>query len=112
MAPGSFDEERPKIHISIELTQSEAVKLLEELADEASDLRRELQQDPRAVLKRLPIEISPDRIPDTVELPPPTVFGELVDRIARGEFRAPSVPAGYALFMMVLPFSCPTSDSD
>jgi hypothetical protein len=112
MASGSFDEERAKIHISIELTQSEALEFLVMLADKDSDLRRELQEDPRAVLKRLPIEISPDLIPDTVELPPPDVFGELVARIAKGDFRAPSVPAGYALFMMVLPFSCPTSDSD
>jgi len=108
MASGRFDEERTKIHISLSLTQTEARELLDMLAQEGHDFRNELESDPRSALKKLPIEITGMRLPDTVQLPDPSVFQELLARIERNEFAEPSVPAGYALFMMVLPFSCPT----
>jgi hypothetical protein len=107
-----FGEERPKINMWVALTREESRGLLEELATEGSPFRNALKKNPRAALARLPIDISALRLPDRIELPPAEHFRELTDRLAQGELGEPSVPAGYALFMLVLPFGCPTLGSD
>ena len=108
MASGRFDEERAKIHISLSLTQSEARELLDQLAQDGHEFRNELESDPRSALKKLPIEITGVRLPEHIKLPDPSHFRKLLARIEENDFADPSVPAGYVLFMMVLPFACPT----
>jgi hypothetical protein len=104
-----FPEERPKINIWMALTRSEAFELLEALADGDHPLRAMIAQDPRAFLERLPVQIEPARVPETIELPPPELFRDVIDRIHRSESAAPSVAAGYGFMMVVLPIICPTS---
>jgi hypothetical protein len=107
-----FGEERAKINISMTLTREESQGLLEELAREGSPFRNALEKNPRAALRRLPIDIDSLRLPDRIELPPAEHFAALIERLERGEFREPSVPSGYALFMLVLPFGCPAPGPD
>ena len=109
MASGRFDEERTKIHISMSLTQIEARELLDMLAQDGHAFRNELESDPRSALKKLPIEITGVRFPEKIQLPDPSHFRDLLERIERNEFADPSIPAGYCLFMVVLPFGCPTA---
>ena len=107
-----FGEERPKINIWVALTREESRGLLEELAQDGSPFRNALEKNPREALSRLPIDVDALQLPDRIELPPATHFLDLIERIGRGEFREPSVPAGYALYMLVLPFGCPPPGSD
>jgi len=102
-----FGEERPKINLWLALTREESRGLLEELAQEGSSFRNALMEHPREALGRLPIDITGLQVPDRIELPPAEHFAALIERLERGEFREPSVPVGYALFMLVLPFGHP-----
>ena len=79
------------------------------LAQEGHAFRNELESDPRSALKKLPIEITGVRFPEKIQLPRPSHFSDLLERIESDEFADPSIPAGYCLFMLVLPFGCPTA---
>jgi hypothetical protein len=104
-----IDEERPKINIWMALSRGEARELLQELAVEGSPFREALASDPRKALSRLPLDIHPSSLPERIELPPAEHFAQLIETLARDDYAEPSVPAGYALFMLVLPFGCPTT---
>jgi hypothetical protein len=106
-----FDKERPKINIWMALTREEARGLLDELATEGSAFRKALEDNPREALKRLPIDIRALDIPDKIELPSAPQFARLTNKLDRN-FDKPSIPAGYALYMLVLPFGCPSLGDD
>jgi len=105
-----FSEERPKINIWMALTREEAFALLEALAEPDHPLRAKIATDPRALLDRLPVQIEPARLPETIELPPPEFFRDVLDRIRNSDATESSVAAGYAFLMSVLPIGCPHGD--
>ena len=105
-----FSEERPKINIWMALTRTEAFEILEALAQEDHELRSTIAADPRSFLERLPVQIEPSSLPETIELPPPEFFREVIDRITNSDASESSVAAGYAFMMSVLPITCPQDE--
>jgi len=72
-----------KQRIRIDTGRDQAVEFVRRLSED-DDFREQLAKDPKAVLWEYGVEISPELIPPTVELPPKAELRRMLERSHEG----------------------------
>jgi len=85
-----MNEEQPA-RIQITTDSAQADEFIRKLSTDEG-FRADLEADPRAVLARYGMEISPELLEEPVALPPPDLINEIVAGMHAGEF-SPEVGA-------------------
>lgn len=97
--------------IRIDTGRDQAVEFVRRLAED-DDFRERLQRDPKTVLWDYGVEISPDMIPETVELPTKEDVRRMLDRSHQGSGPIqPSPQLFYPVFACFFAFPFLTADS-
>lgn len=88
-----MDEARP-IEIRISISPDQCLEFLHRLAHD-DDFRAGFVKDAGGVLREYGIEVSPEGIPDPVELPPKEEFEEFLEEVEEQDKLGRTTPQGH-----------------